>query len=454
MNSRRQFIKQSSLASAGIIVASSSWGKFFIGKKPKVIIIGAGFAGLSAAYSLHKRKIDFIILEARNRVSGRVFSHTIDEQEKLVIELGAEWVGASHTRLQNLCNEFGLALDNNQFNSHLIYRGQYHKNGEWDYSPEWKAKFQQLIDGYGKMSQADKAKLDKKDWWRYLINNGCEGKDLDIRELFDSTDFGETIRQVSAFAALAEYAESSEKNEMDYKIRGGNSLLAQKMAEEIGMDKIKLQYAVKRVEQDPKGGGVTVHCANGEIFKGDKIICTAPAFAVRKIDWQPALPAAQVAALDELQYARINKNPLLFSKRFWNAEDFDMVTDQLPHYFYHATKNQPSAKGVLISYTIGDKAAVVANQDDQWKATAVQQTLQPAFGDISQLLEKQTNYYWGNDEYSRGAYAIYGKGQWFGLRPVLQRSHIHTHFAGEHLADWQGFMEGAINTGEAAAEKV
>ena len=136
MSSRRQFIKQSSLATAGIILTSSSWGKFFIGKRPKVIIVGAGFAGLSAAYYLHKKKIDFVVLEARNRISGRVFSHTMDEQEKLVVELGAEWVGASHTRLQDLCNEFGLTLDNNQFNSHLIYKGKYHKSGEWDYSPE------------------------------------------------------------------------------------------------------------------------------------------------------------------------------------------------------------------------------------------------------------------------------------------------------------------------------
>src|SRR5690606_36298721 len=113
-------------------------------------------------------------------------------------------------------------------------RGKYYPKGEWDYSPGWKNKFRQLIDGYGKMSDADKILLDQKDWWRYLVNNGCEGKDLDIRELFDSTDFGETIRQVSAFAALAEYAESSEKNEMDYKIKGGNSMLAKKMAEAIG----------------------------------------------------------------------------------------------------------------------------------------------------------------------------------------------------------------------------
>jgi monoamine oxidase len=453
MSSRRQFIRDTTLATGGVLLASSSFGRFFIPKRPKVIIIGAGFAGLSAANYLFDKKIDFVILESRNRIGGRVFSHTIDEQENLVVELGAEWVGNSHTRLQNLCNDFGLGLADNQFESHLIYQGNYYKNGNWDYSKEWKEKFQSILQSYKKMSQAEKVKLDKMDWWHYLVNNGCEGRDLDIRELLDSTDFGETIRSVSAFAALAEYAESSAKNEMDLKIKGGNSMLAKKIAEKIGQEPIKLQHTVTRIVQNGKGG-VKVFCANGEEFSGDKIICTAPAFAVKKIKWEPGLPIDQVNALNELQYARINKNPLLFTERFWKDEGFDMVTDQSPHYFYHATKNQPSKKGVLISYTIGEKAAVVANQSDEWKASMIQQTLQPHFGDVRSLLEKQANYYWGNDQYSFGSYAIYGKGQWFRIRPILKRSHIHTHFAGEHLADWQGFMEGAINTGEEAAGKI
>lgn len=452
MSSRRQFLKDASLASGGILLATSSFSNFFIGKKPKVIIIGAGFAGLSAAYYLYKKKIDFVILEARNRISGRVFSHTIDPKENLVIELGAEWVGNSHTRLQNLCNEFGLELQNNQFESHLIYQGKYHKNGEWNYSEAWQKKFESIIAHYPKLTQADKLKLDKMDWWRYLVNNGCEGRDLDIRELLDSTDFGESIRSVSAFAALAEYAESSEKNEMDLKIKGGNSMLATKIGDKIGPDKIKLEHRVQRIVQTAKG--VQVFCDNGQSFTGDKIICTAPTFAAKKINWQPVLPADQVNAMNELQYARINKNPLLFNERFWKDESFDMITDQSPHYFYHATKNQASKKGVLISYTIGEKAAVVANQTDQWRADMIQQTLQPHFGDVRSLLDKQTNYYWGKDEFSNGAYAIYGKGQWFRVKPILSRSHIHTHFAGEHLADWQGFMEGAINTGEEAAGKI
>ena len=140
MSSRREFLKQSTLAAGGILLSSSSFGNFFIGKKPTVIIIWAGFAGLAAANYLRQKKVDVTILEARNRIGGRVFSHTIDPQENLVIELGAEWVGNSHHRIHDLCGKLGLLLENNQFESHLIYQGKYYKNNEWGYSEEWKTR--------------------------------------------------------------------------------------------------------------------------------------------------------------------------------------------------------------------------------------------------------------------------------------------------------------------------
>ena len=77
-----------------------------------------------------------------------------------------------------------------------------------------------LLEEYRKMNDVQKTDLDKLDWWRYLVNNGCEGRDLDIRELLDSTDFGESLRHISAYTALAAFAESSEKNEIDLKIKG------------------------------------------------------------------------------------------------------------------------------------------------------------------------------------------------------------------------------------------
>ena len=64
------------------------------------------------------------------------------------------------------------------------------------------------------------------------------------------------------------------------------------------------------------------------------------------------------------------------------------------------------------------------------------------------------SYAWQRDAYTDGAYALYRPGQWFGIRPILQRPYGKVLFAGEHLADWQGFMEGAIETGESAAQSL
>ncbi len=451
MTTRRDFLKQSAIVAAGSVLLPNAFN-INVGAKAKVVVIGAGFAGLSAAYKLIQKGFEVTILEARNRIGGRVFSHPINKSENLVIELGAEWVGASHTRIKEFCDEFGLELFNNQFDTHLIYSGQYSPKGSWSYSREWTKKFEQIIKDYASFTDDDKKKLDKMDWWRFLSNKGIPDRDLEIRELLDSTDFGESIRHVSAFAALAEYAESSEKNEMDYKIRGGNSRLADKLAEKIGMDNIKIKHKVTEIDQT--GKEITVKCVNGSVFTCDYLICTTPTYSLSKINWNPALPEEKIEALNALQYARINKHAVLFNERFWNDESFDMVTDVYGHYFYHATKNQKSDKGVLISYTIGDKADVIHRQNKAFKKHVIVESLKPAFGDVSDKIQDQLTYYWGIDEYSKGAYALYGIGQWFTVMPTLKSRFKNVFFAGEHLADWQGFMEGAINSGEEAADEI
>ncbi|MGH7803876.1 MAG: flavin monoamine oxidase family protein, partial [Candidatus Binatia bacterium] len=278
----------------------------------------------------------------------------------------------------------------------------------------------------------------------------------DIRELLDSTDFGESIRHVSGFAALAEYAESSEHNEMDFKIVGGNSRLVEKLVEKVGADRIKLDHEAISVSYAGKRVVVTVQIGGKayENFEADQLVCAIPTFALHRIAWKPVFPEDKLWALDALQYARIHKTALVFDEKVWKEEDFDMVTDLYGHYFYNATKNQPSKKGALIAYVCGDKADVIGRQDEDFRRQVVLDTLKPAFGDVSKLISKQVSYYWGNDPYSKGAYALYGNGQWFGLMPAMKKSVGRVHFAGEHVADWQGFMEGAVVSGEEAAEAV
>ena len=109
---------------------------------------------------------------------------------------------------------------------------------------------------------------------------------------------------------------------------------------------------------------------------------------------------------------------------------------------------------MLISYSVGDKADIISRLNIEARQKAVADSLNLPFGDVSNLMITNVNYYWGTDEYSKGAYALYGKGQWFTVMPELKEKVNNIYFAGEHVAEWQGFMEGAINTGEEAAKEI
>jgi monoamine oxidase len=191
--------------------------------------------------------------------------------------------------------------------------------------------------------------------------------------------------------------------------------------------------------------------AGGRNFVADACICTVPARTLDKIRFDPPLTAAHSAAADKLQYARIIKNCVLFRERFWGAEDFSLVSDATSHYYFHSTKNQPGKHGILCSYAIGEKADVLASQNAQRRSDIVTRDLLPLNQHAPELALDIQSLAWQRDTYTQGAYAFYRPGQWFTLRPILQQPHGKVLFAGEHLADWQGFMEGAVVTGETAA---
>jgi monoamine oxidase len=456
---RRDFLQKATLAGSVTLIAGQSFLADASAKPKKqksVIVIGAGFSGLAAAHKLTKAGVKVTVLEARNRIGGRVFSYKPPEANGQVIELGAEWVGASHERLLALCKEYDLALRDNRFNSHLVYQGKYFKPEEWDFSEKMNAFWDKRREIWAGFNDKQHQQIDKMDWWRYLSTLGIEDRDMDLRELLDSTDFGESNRYVSAFAAFAEYAESSDYNEMDFKIIGGNGLLAEKLADTVGRENIQLQQKVTVVRQTKSG--VEVVCEKGgqaNTLSADYLICTAPTYSVLNvIQWEPGLSSVMKDALHALQYARIGKFPVIFKERFWGVENFDCVTDGPGHYFYHGTKDQPGDTGILISYATGDKADVLNAQPMEKRLQLILESLKPAFGDVSKYVKAETKYYWGKDPYSYGAYAIYGKGQWFGIMPALQQPHGRVLFAGEHLAEWQGFMEGAIVSGEEAADAI
>lgn len=446
MSTRREFLKGAgAFAVAAPFLIRPSLARY----RPACVIIGAGLAGLAAAYELTQRHWDVTILEARDRIGGRVFTYRMPENRSLTCELGAEWIGDSHDRMKALCGEFDLPLRDHRFQTSLLRNGIYAGPGEWAFSPAAEQGFERFRAEFKKYKEGDRKRLDRYDWWTWLEKLGFSEDDLRLRDLFDSTDFGESIRLVSAYAAASEYFESSPANEMDFKIEGGNSRLIDELVRRIGLERIHTESPVDIVEQ--RRGRVRVRSGN-DIWEADACICTVPARTLGAIQFDPPLPADQRAAAEQLQYSRIIKTPVLFSERFWREEDFSLVTDVTSHYYFNASKGQAGSDGILTSYTIGDKADVVAAQDDRRKLELIMEDLTPLNERVRTLAKGIVSYAWQRDRYTQGAYALYRPGEWFTLRPILSRPHGKVLFAGEHLAEWQGFMEGAVVTGEAAAK--
>jgi monoamine oxidase len=446
---RRGFIKTLGIVSIGIAVAPKDI--FARKRKKSCVIVGAGFAGLAAGYKLKNAGWDVTIMEARDRIGGRVFSYSFSQNKNLVCELGAEWVGESHERIKALCRDFKIPLQKHQFEDYLLQNGKVSRPGTWGFSPQAKNAFEKLIKQYEKFTTLQKSKLDKYDWWTYLEKIGFTEDDLRLRDLMDSTDFGESIRHVSAFAATAEYAESSPKNEMDYKMTGGNSRLAEEFTKRIGAENIRLQTFVTEINQ--RAGVVTIKTDN-ENLTADACICTVPIASLNRIKFNPPLPSVQAEAAQKLIYSRICKNSILYESRFWKDENFSMVSDATSHFYFHSTQNQAGKDGILTSYAIGEKADILASQSDERRMRIITRDLIDFNEDAPKLAKNIASYAWQRDRFTGGAYALYRPGQWFGIRPILQRPHGKVQFAGEHLADWQGFMEGAIETGEAAARNL
>ncbi len=446
---RREFLKILGASSAAVALSSQN---IFAQRKKSCVIIGAGFAGLSAAYKLKNAGWNVTVLEARDRIGGRVFSYRMPQNQNLICELGAEWVGESHERIQALCADFKIPLQKHQFDDYLLQNGKVSRPGAWGFSETAKQAFEKAKANYEKLTALQERNLDKLDWWTYLEKIGFSESDLILRDLMDSTDFGESIRHVSAYGAMAEYAESSPKNEMDYKMTGGNSRLAEEFTKRVGAENIKTGTLVTEINQ-AKNGIVTVKTET-DSYRADAVICTAPTQSLLKIKFNPPLPTVQREAAEKLIYARICKNSVLYEKRFWKEENFSLVSDVTSHFYFHSTQNQAGKEGILTAYAIGEKADVLASQSDERRMKLITRDLIDFDEDAPKLAKGIASYAWQRDKYTDGAYALYRPGQWFGIRPILQRPHGKVLFAGEHLADWQGFMEGAVETGEAAAESL
>ena len=264
---RRTFLANAAVAAIGLPLYAQVRAA-----KPahSCIVVGAGFAGLTAAYRLTAAGWHVTVLEARNRAGGRAWSYRFPQAPELVCEMGGEWIGKDHLRIIALAKELNVPLEPHAYRVWLLQHEQLHAPGSWNFSPESQAAWRRFAEKYKNSTEQEKRRLDDYDWWTWLGKIGITGNDRRIREIMDSTDYGESIREVSAFIAADEYADTDYINpnstdEMDFHVRGGNSALIDAIVARLPPDALHLNSAVISIVQ--RAGRVTVATASETVYR-------------------------------------------------------------------------------------------------------------------------------------------------------------------------------------------
>jgi monoamine oxidase len=444
---------------------------------PTVVVIGAGLAGLTAAYDLHRAGWRVAVLEARERVGGRVFTVRQGFLDGQHAEAGGEFIDAGHHRLLSLAEHFGLALEQvgfgwdalNDWYAYDGWVGTATDHSLWGY--DLKAAINDVWCALGELGRRvpdpaqphcapEAARLDQQtaaDW--------LDGLDLPryARLAFEGRIRAEYTVEPGRFSLLdlarnaACYYLNGHGDQKSYRIVGGNDRLPQALANALPPSAVRLNAPVNRIRV--LGDRVTVMYRQGDSTKSltaDYAVLAAPLTAARHIEFDPPLPAAHHAMLHGLHYGSVTKVLVQYRRRFWNDVNWygHVMTDLPIGCSWQATDQQAGERGILTAYTGGALAEAFCTLSEADRIAAAIESFDQLCPGSGKLVEHAWTAAWPNEPYTQGAYLAYAPGDVTAHWPTLFEPAGRLYFAGEHAAVFQGYMEGAVESGQRVAHQL
>ncbi|MEM9163870.1 MAG: FAD-dependent oxidoreductase, partial [Cyanobacteria bacterium P01_F01_bin.4] len=474
---RRQLLKYGLLSAAALSTAALS-GPALPKNTPakKIVIIGAGLAGLAAAHQLTQAGHDVTVLEARPRAGGRVYTLREPFTEGLYAEAGAFWIADNHDLTLKYVNLFDLPLVPNTVRNVF---GNYYGQGQhlqladlaelpYQLTPqEANLDFNELFLTYfGPALQAvgstdltgpidpALASYDQLTVTEYLRQQGASPDAIALLRLGYLDVWGDGIDTYSVLQLLRDLVLNTAPNY--YQIEGGNDRLPQALAASLS-DQIVYQAAVTQITHNDQGVEVAfTEQGAAQTLSGDYVICTVPLSVMQRIQISPGLSAEKQQTIEQLAYTSVTRVLLQTRHRFWQAQGKPgyTATDLPVGLVGDATFSQSGTGGILETLMTGAQARQAAVIATDRRAEFVMPHLEALYPGIQPQVEANTSISWDDQAWSKGGYVWFQPGQMSQLLPSLSRPEGRIHFAGEHTSPWNGWMQGALQSGERAAQEI
>lgn len=454
-----------------------------------MVVVGAGLAGLSAARELKRLGVDCLVVEARDRVGGRLLNEPIGDGE--IVELGGQWVGPTQDVVLDLIEDLGLETfptygeGKNVFERRgriTTYEGTIPKVNpvalaEVGVALKRLNRMAAKVDVERLWTQSELASWDRETFATWMRRNTRTGTARDMLRLAIEAVWAAEPEDVSLLHVLFYVASAgsnlermldSEGGAQEARVVGGTQLICDRLAADLG-DRVHLGQPVRKIrwqqmpgdaEEAPVEIGphpVTVEADGLTVSARAAVVALPPAVAGR-LDYDPILPAVRDGLTQRMVQGTVVKCHAIYPEPFWRKDDFSGQATSADGPVSVTFDNSPpsGSPGVLLAFLEGNAARRATDLPPEERRRMVLDCLIRMFGPKAAGPERYVDKAWAADEYARGCYGGYlPPGAWMLYGEALRAPVGPLHWAGAETATrWAGYMDGAISSGIRAASEI
>ena len=477
--SRRGLLGGAAAGAAGIalggVAGAESRGRR--ARNAEVVVVGAGLAGLAAARRIAAKGHSVAVLEARDRVGGRTLNHHLGGGK--VVEIGGEWVGPTQDRVLKLAKQLGLKTfktynkgENVYFRSGAPIERQTYTGAIPPANPASLAELAlalQQLDTMALEVPLDRPwKAPRASEWDSQTFETWKLANTTLQETHDLIDLGfEAVwaaepKEVSLLHALFyihsagsfENLINTDNGAQEQRIVGGSQRISIEMAKRLG-SRVVLEAPVLEIQR--RRGGVEVRTPKGT-WAAKRVIVSVPPTLAGRIRYHPPLPAQRDQLTQRLPMGSVIKCMAIYDRPFWRDEGLTgQATSNIGAVRVTFDNSPPGGRpGILLGFMEGHQARLFAPRSVARRRAAVLDDFVRYFGPKARRPRAYIDKSWADDPWTRGCYEGFAPpGVLTEFGEALRAPVGRIHWAGTEVARyWNGYMDGAVDSGYRAADEV